>query len=86
MKIVVKAAELSKPITVWIPLGLAKSEYLWNLAIKHTDLRNRKYLIACRDLIPLCSDILRQVARENGGHFDLVEVERADGTKVTIQV
>ena len=87
MKIVIKTPGSALPITIGIPIGLVKnSDFLWNMAIKHTHGSDRELVLLARELIPECTDILMEAARENGGHFDLVEVKSSSGAEVIIQI
>ena len=56
------------------------------MAIKHTHGSDRELVLLARELIPECTDILMEAARENGGHFDLVEVKSSSGAEVIIQI
>ena len=87
MKVVIKTPGSTLPITIAIPMGLVKhSSFLWDMAIKHTHGSDRELVLMARELVPECTDILLEAARENGGHFDLVEVKSAGGAEVLIQI
>ena len=87
MKIVIKTPGSELPITIGLPIGLVKnSSFLWNMALKHTHGSDRELVLLARELVPQCTDILLEAARENGGHFNLVEVQSASGAEVLIQI
>ena len=86
MKITVRARGLAIPIMIYIPLGIVKSGFLWDKAFKHSDPDDRQWLELGKNLAPQCAEALREAARANGGHFNLVEVESADGSEVTIRI
>ena len=85
MKISVSNADLPVPISLSLPTGLMRSNFLWRTIYKNVredeGARIRKY----QPLITGCQEILEQYVRENG-HFDLVDVETKDGTRILISI
>ena len=85
MKIEVTTPELPIPIKLTFPLGALRSRWIWRIALKYTEPRQRNTVAEYRDLITENVSVLEDFIRKNG-HFNLLEVEEADGTRVVIQV
>lgn len=85
MRIEVSTPELPFPIKLVFPLGVLRSGWIWRLALKYTEHSQKQTVMSYRDMIMNSTDVLDDYVRENG-HFNLVEVEEKDGTRVLIRV
>ena len=85
MKIEVTTPELPLPIILVFPTGFLKSRWLWNLALKYTEPGQKQTVMNYRTVIAESAGALEAYARKNG-HFNLVEVAEADGTRVIIRI
>ena len=84
MKIEVRTPGLSFPIKISFPLGMARSKLIWKV-IENSDAKEREKILKYRPLFISCLDELSDYVKENG-HFDLVDVEEPDGTRVLIRI
>ena len=85
MKIEVSTPELPIPIKLIFPTAALRSRWLWQIAFKYTESRQKQTVMNYQNLITDSIDSLEEYVR-NYGHFNLVEVEEKDGTKVIIRI
>lgn len=85
MKIEVSSPELPIPIRLMFPTSVLRSGWIWRLALKYTEKRQKETVIGYRNIIADSTAVLEEFVRMNG-HFNLVEVEEKDGTRVIIRV
>ncbi len=85
MKIEVSSPELPIPIRLIFPTSVLRSRWIWNLALKYTENRQKNTVMSYRNIISDSAFVLEDYVRHYG-HFNLVEVEEKDGTKVIIRV
>ena len=85
MKIEVSTPELPIPIKLIFPTSVLRSRWIWKLALKYTDDRQKDTVMSYSSIISHSAFALEEYVRKFG-HFNLVEVEEKDGTKVIIRV
>ncbi len=85
MKILVTTPELRFPIRMTFPIGVLRSRWIWRIALKYTDDDQKQDIMMYRSMIADSVDVLQEYVRNNG-HFNLVEVEERDGTRVVIRI
>ncbi len=85
MKISVSNADLPTPISLSLPTGLLRSNFLWRIIYKHVREEEGDQIRKYQPLITNYQDILEQYVRDNG-HFDLLDVETKDGTRILISI
>ena len=85
MKILVTTPELRFPIKLIFPIGVLRSRWIWRIALKYTDDDQKQDIMIYSGMIAESVDVLEKYVRING-HFNLVEVEAKDGTRVVIRI
>ncbi len=85
MRIEVSTPELHFPIKLIFPTAALRSRWLWRIALKYTESRQKDTVMYYRDLITESVSHLEEFVR-NYGHFNLVEIEERDGTRVIIRI
>lgn len=91
MKIYIRYNEDGKNHTIrlWLPLFILKQKWIYRAVSKNTDNKNitldNDGLNKLVDISSIAYKDLKKFIKENG-HFNLVEVDATDGTKVVIRV
>ena len=85
MKIEVRAPGLSFPIKIVFTTGLMKSKLIWKIVEKNSSWEDQDTFRQYQPMLAACCDELTDYVKKNG-HFNLVEVEQPEGTKVIIRV
>ncbi|MBR2701957.1 MAG: hypothetical protein IKD99_03290 [Erysipelotrichaceae bacterium] len=85
MRIEVSTPELPIPVKLIFPTSVLRSRWIWRLALKYTDNRQKETVMNYRNMISESTSVLEEYVRKFG-HFNLVEVEEKDGTKVLIRI
>lgn len=85
MKIEVRTPGLSFPIKIVFPTGLMKSKLIWKSVEKNSGWEDQDTFRQYQPMLAACCDELTDYVKKNG-HFNLVEVEQPEGTKVIIRV
>jgi hypothetical protein len=85
MRIEVSTPELPIPVKLIFPTSVLRSRWIWRLALKYTDNQQKETVMNYRNIISESASVLEEYVRKFG-HFNLVEVEEKDGTKVLIRI
>ena len=85
MKILVTTPELRFPIKLVFPIGVLRSRWIWRGALKYRKDDQKQDIMMYSGMIAESVDVLEEYVRMNG-HFNLVEVEAKDGTRVVIRI
>ena len=81
----VETPELRIPIVLSVPLTFLKSRWIWRMVTRYAEEDTKQKLLPLRNPAEELINALQDYQKKYG-HFNLVEVEEKDGTRVLIRI